>query len=176
MSKQVLAYLNTWTQSKIEQMERELDASNSNATGNLRASMDWRVRSYPGRITATLEMPDYYTFIDLGVKGTESDPGTFGNYQYKHNFASRAMIDAISQWISFKAIRVRTSNQQSTQNVLSQRKSMAFAIATSVKKKGIKGTQFYSKAINDKEFDKLASDLLDMFGDTLMAQVQGQTT
>lgn len=166
-------YLKEWSNKLIQRMESDLDAdkprrggesSNSNATGNLRASMDWKIITLPNQVIARLQMADYYAYIDLGVAGTESGSGSF---QFKKNTVHPDMVDSIAEWISYKAIRVRTSNEQSTQSVLKQRQSMANGIAVNVKKFGISATGFFSNNINPTEIKKLTDDLLQNYATQL---------
>lgn len=169
MANPILNYLQQWSDTITKKMENDLDRTNSNASGNLRAFTKWKVITLPNQVIARLQMPDYYAYIDLGVAGTESGSGAF---QFKKNTVHPDMVNSIAEWISYKAIRVRTSNEQSTQSVLKQRQSMAYGIAVNVKKHGIKATGFFSNNINPTEIKKLTDDLLQNFATELRFKLQ----
>jgi len=101
-------------------------------------------------------LPDYYVFIDLGVRGVQNKVKTFGSYAFKNLFVGRKMLSSIEDWITRKGIKVR-QGKEPLKNVLDRRKSIAFAIARSVKKKGIEGTLFYTSVFTEASLQVLAS-------------------
>jgi len=101
-------------------------------------------------------LPDYYVFIDLGVKGVQNKSKTFGSYAFKNLFVGRKMLASIEDWISRKGIKVRQSTE-SLKNVKDRKKSIAYAIARSVKRKGIEGTLFYSSVFTEGKLQELAA-------------------
>ena len=100
-------------------------------------------------------LPDYSVFIDLGVRGVQNKSKTFGSYAFKNLFVGYKMLSSIEDWISRKGIKVR-QGKEPLKNVLDRRKNIAFAIARSVKKKGIEGTLFYSSVFTEAHLQVLA--------------------
>jgi hypothetical protein len=103
-----------------------------------------------------IEINSNYKFIDQGVKGVQSGKG---KYQFKTIHPSRKMMKAILKWAKTRALGGKTKykavSKQERKNkrinkIVSnakKRESMAYGMATNIKKKGIKPTYFFSKAI-----------------------------
>lgn len=90
------------------------------ATKNLRSSIDTTDAINIGNgVQVSVVMPDYWKYAEDGRR-----PG------------KRPPIAELEEWISAKGIQVRKSSQQSTQSVLQARKSLAYAIASKIAKKG----------------------------------------
>lgn len=112
-------------------------------------------------------MPEYGLFLDKGVKGLE---GGTGEYSFKKRKPGRAMVASIKQWLTRRGGRSdkyapkskgMRKDQAIGKRVAKAAKkdkldSLAWAIATNVKKKGIKPTYFFTKAMKatEKEFRK----------------------
>lgn len=86
-------------------------------------------------------------------------------------------IKAIEEWITAKGIQVRKSRTQSTKSVLAARKSMAFAIARSIAKKGTikrfghKGSGFVKDVINSRQMKLMAEYFAEQTGKQLLIYV-----
>jgi len=169
-AKDIKEYLIDWTNQKRQEMEAVLDSKGSNATGNLRASLNWRVRVFPNSIECVLEAADYWAYIDMGVEGVESGQ-SLGGFKFKTIFPNRKMIASIQEWIAYKAIPIRESAEQSTDSVIDKAKKVAAAISVGVKKKGIKATMFFSDNINEPIFNELAEDMLLNYGRHIFKQL-----
>lgn len=98
----------------------------------------------------------YYDFINKGVKGVQS--GTPNSpYAFKNLGVSRSFQNNISAWIKRNNIKgdvsitKRQSKRQSLSKMVSQstrQKSLAYVVARSIKKKGLKKTGFFDSAVN----------------------------
>lgn len=169
-AKAIQNFLIDWTNSKRLLMEQRLDDRNSNATGNLRASLEWRVRVTPTSIECILEAADYWAYIDMGVKGVESGESR-GGFQFKTIFPNRKMIDSLQKWIAFKGIPIRQSETQSTQSVIAQARKAAGGMSVNIKKRGITATMFFSDNINQQAFEDLTQAVMDQYGKEVFMQL-----
>lgn len=98
----------------------------------------------------------YYDFVNKGVKGVKS--GTpVSPYSFKNLRVSRKFEENISSWIKRNnvkgdvAITKRQAKRQSLSNMktqATQKKSLAYIIALSIKKKGLKKTGFFDNAVD----------------------------
>jgi hypothetical protein len=137
----------------IQFAQNNLNVSNSNASGALSASLiaDEPVLS-DGTLIIDVRMSFYGAFVNSGVKGLRSGSSTAG-YFFRTELPSFNMVKAIQQWIDRGKISVRTvtkyrahgRNEKKNRSIAQI--SSAFAIARSIKQKGIKPTGFMDKAI-----------------------------
>lgn len=111
-----------------------------------------------------IEILKTYKFLDLGVKGYVSGKG---KYQFKKPGWGKGkrtgkgkvspMVLAILKWMrkrsissKYKAISKNEKKNQRIKKMVSSAdslKSLAYAVATNIKKKGIKPTYFFTKAV-----------------------------
>lgn len=95
----------------------------------------------------------YYDFVNKGVKGTKSGPNSI--YKFKSKYPSRAMVNAIKEWIDTNKIAGKKDDQKFNRSALQIKRdrltkvdnSLAYAIATNIKQKGISQTRFFDEAI-----------------------------
>jgi hypothetical protein len=94
----------------------------------------------------------YYDFINSGVNGVELKNG--GKYSYKNLKVSPEFIKSIMQWKKFNVkanknedqVKGKSKLQKKRQSLEDKKKSSAYAIAISIKKKGIKPILFFDKS------------------------------
>ena len=148
-------------QSTVDQLRKNLEGYDSFASGRLAQSIDMRPTVDKGVLTLTLYMEDYWKFINDGVKGTQNERG--GNSPYSFKTTSKSIPQrGISEWITEKGINVSgiASHYKNKKGVLVQRKkklstleankTLAFAIARTTHKKGIKPRPFVSDLIDEQ--------------------------
>lgn len=130
-----------------------LRKSNSVASGTLESTMSMTEPTVEGKkISIGIMLQDYWKFVDGGVKGVERGSG---KYQFKTKFASKKMAKAIEGWLTHarsstsnvKVSYKKTERKRKSITTLPNKKSISYAVATSIKKKGIKPTNFMAKAI-----------------------------
>lgn len=143
-------FLLEWAQGRIDAMVKDAPK----ATGALSQSIAPEFQA--GKLTITMD--EYWNFQDQGVDGIERKFGS--PYSFKHLKPSRKMVDAIVQgkWMASKGMSLR-ENQTIEQ--------AAWAIATSVKKKGIEPTRFFSNNMTDEIINQLTTELADRFGEAI---------
>ena len=112
----------------------------------------------------------YYDYVNKGVKGTVGGPSS--EYTFNNKFPNRAMAASIFSWMNKRRKMARnddqkynlSATQKKNKKVLkmvsetTRAKSLAYAVAVNIKKKGIKRTGFFDKAVKKQfgsEFSKL---------------------
>lgn len=127
------------------------------ATGDTASSMKAVNLDLTGTKTSIeVQILSTYKFLDQGVKGTK---GGTGKYQFKNNFVGKKMHSAIKKWIKKRGLggkikykAVSTAEQKNKNlNKLGSADSIAYAVATNIKKKGIKPTKFFTNAVKATE-------------------------
>lgn len=168
---QVAEIVEAWTQEVFDQIQdnaRKDFRSKSNALAQSATVIPANVIAT--HITYQILIDDYYRFIDEGVKGYKSSylKSRSSRYKFQNRYVGRKMLNAISRWIknagiaSFKKPQGGRITQ--LRSVAQQKNSMAWAIATSIKKKGIEATGFFTKAVSDKKIIELETRLTDAMG------------
>lgn len=102
-----------------------------------------------GAVQLDIEALDYYDFLNKGVKGTK---GGSGKYAFKSAYPSDKMVKAIAAWIGragLSTFNVKKSvSKLEKKNKSISKIDRAYAVARSIKMKGIKKTGYLDKAIN----------------------------
>lgn len=136
----------------IEAAQQNLISSNSNASGNLSASLTALDPEVNGTVfSVDVVMAFYGQFINRGVKGTKSGAG---QYSFKNDYPSESMVKSILEYIkraqistqSVKKYSAAGSNEAKNKSISEQ--SRAYAMARSIKQHGIQATGFMDKAID----------------------------
>lgn len=149
-----------------------LERNGNTATGETATSMKARDIVVQGtNYELDIEIASTYKFLNDGVKGVES--GT-GKYSFKTKRVSKKMAKAILRWlkvrslsgkVKYKAISKNEGKNKRIHKVVSEaknREALSYAVATNIKKRGIKPTKFFTKAIETakREQKKLFADAL----------------
>jgi hypothetical protein len=118
----------------------------------------------------TLSLPGYNVYVEYGVKGTEAVPAGAENspFQYKNNGASADMISSLRQWAGRKGIEAKLRNTplQATNKrkrlktaVPDLQTGLAFAMATTIKKRGLSPKKILEQTLTDERLQTLADDI-----------------
>jgi len=144
----------------ITQAQKNLDKSGSVTSGELADSMTAEDIEINGtKMSIDVKILDRYDFLNSGVKGVES--GT-GKYSFKTKRPSIKMKNSIKSWLKtrgrralkYKAISKTERKDKSIAKMRSEadtQEGLAWAVATSIKKKGIKATKFFTNAVKATE-------------------------
>lgn len=150
----------------ITEARGNMDKNGNTATGQTASSMKaGPLQTNASKLQVDISIDSTYKFLDQGVKGWESGKG---KYQFKKpNWGRKKgkaggkkvspMVLSILKWVrkrgvatKYKAIsKTEVKNQRIKRMVKESNnlKGMAYAISTNIKKKGIKPTKFFTKAI-----------------------------
>ena len=149
----------------IDDANNNLNATNSNASGELSKSLQALPPvASPGKLRVDIEMLFYGQFVNAGVKGLQSGSSTAG-YAFKTPYPSEGMVAAIQDWVDRGKISTRTvkaskayGRHETKQQSIAD--TAAWPIAFIIKQKGLKPTGFLDKAektTTDKVEQRLGS-------------------
>ena len=134
-----------------------------------------------------LYMPDYYAYLDEGVKGTgrwtnpkiQAGPNKGKQKTIKQNTGRWSFKDkpppiaSMRAYMKSRAIVGDTvRGQRGTSNSQKQLNAIAGAMAKSIQQQGIKQTNFYSDVVNDELFKEFEQLILDELGVQILVQFE----
>lgn len=135
--------------------EHELDVKNAIDTNQLAESIQFDEVEFMGGVySIDISVLDYYKFVNKGVKGLNNGiNGAQSPFSFKNIGVSKAFMISIRKWVIRHALKARVKPAK-THPLGAEKKAvfkdtsnaMAYAIATSIKKKGLKATNFWDKA------------------------------
>lgn len=143
-----------------------------NTSGALSDSLNYFVEQVDTGVNSFLEMEDYGDFVDkgvLGVGGTKADGTRWkkksvvkyrGEIKYKYK-DKRPPLIALNGWTIRRGLAPRSSGGQ-----FQSRRSLLFAIATSIYHTGLETTFFYSAPF-DKYFAKFPDQVAEAYANDL---------
>jgi len=133
-------------------------------SGHLLSTLDYTVyKDSKGRRTIRFFSAPYGEFIEKGVRGTEGRrtyinmQGQRRNSPYKYT-NKMPPVDTLAQWVKAKGMKGRDAKGK----FISHR-SLAFAIAKKIQKKGIKATSHYTQPIS-YSMKRFKKEMLQNFG------------
>jgi len=105
------------------------------------------------------EASKYYDFVNKGVKGTKNEKADNKTpYAFKGN-KKAVPVSSIEKWLSYnklKSVSVKKYTKLGTEaKAIEGKKSLAFLIARSIHRKGLKSTRYFDRAVAqifNKEF------------------------
>jgi hypothetical protein len=133
--------------------KRNLTNKQKNSSKKLYNSIKGNVKAMPNSFSMEFTMEDYGVFQDAGVSGTKKKYNT--PYSYKSKMPP---VKAFDKWIVRKGLAPRKSGGQFT-----SRKSLAFLIARSVFRNGIKPSLFFTKPF-EAAYKNLPQELVEAYG------------
>lgn len=144
----------------VELMQKNLITANAIASGLLSESIEvGEPYMEAGVIQVDIYMNFYGRFINSGVRGTK---GGTGLYQFKFDEPGKKMIAAIDAWLQQGKLKVRSVKKykgygrNERKNKTLAKLDSAYAVAKSIKMKGIKPRGFLDKALLsiERQFSK----------------------
>jgi hypothetical protein len=142
---ELIQFLNTYGEQVVAEMRTRLRNDGKVASEALYDSIRHIVTNNPqDGIQLNFELLDYYIFVDKGINGVQRNVGS--PYSFKYAKPSRKMARAIGQWRKIKGVQANE-----------------WAIATNIKKRGIRPTQFFSISTRRRQkfLEKKVTELLD---------------
>lgn len=132
--------------------KRNLTNKQKNSSKKLYNSIQGKVKANPNSFELEFSMEDYGVFQDAGVSGTKKKYNT--PYSYKSKMPP---VKAFDKWLVRKGIAPREKGK------FASRKSLAFLIARSVYRNGIKPSLFFTKPF-EAAYKNLPQELIDKYG------------
>lgn len=150
--KEVIAnILAEWTQELIDDMTRDLQEKTRSKANQLAQSIlpDFVVSNTD--ITMNLYIADYYKFVDEGVSGIDQ-PVSGSPFSFKFRRPGKKFAKQISGWIAQASVPDRTRKGDFDKDKPSP---LAYAIAGSIKKRGLQPKLFFKNNLNQDRIDDL---------------------
>jgi hypothetical protein len=132
--------------------KRNLTNKQKNSSKKLYNSIQGKVKANPNSFELEFSMEDYGIYQDAGVSGTKKKYNT--PYSYKSKMPP---VKAFDKWLVKKGIAPRDKGK------FTSRKSLAFLIARSVYRNGIKPSLFFTKPF-EAAYKNLPQELIDKYG------------
>ena len=132
--------------------KRNLTNKQKNSSKKLYNSIQGKVKANPNSFELEFSMEDYGVYQDAGVSGTRKKYNT--PYSYKSKMPP---VKAFDKWLVRKGIAPRDKGK------FTSRKSLAFLIARSVYRNGIKPSLFFTKPF-EAAYKNLPQELIDKYG------------
>ncbi len=124
-----------------------------NVSGKGSRSIDSDLQIFDNSFSLSFLMEEYMEYQDKGVSGTERKFNTPFSYKNK-----KPPIKAFDKWVIRRGLAGRDSSGRFV-----SRRSLKFAIANYIFRKGIKPSLFFTKAF-EKEFANLPQELVEAYG------------
>lgn len=139
----------------ITAAQKNLNKSKSIASGDIN-DIRMQFTKFGTTYTISLGYPKsepaskYWDFINKGVKGTKNIKAD-GNTPYKFNSGKKAIpISAAQKWLGYNKLKVTAVKPYKKLGVetkaLDSKKSLAYVLARSVHRKGIRSTHYFDNA------------------------------
>lgn len=129
------------------------------SSGKLYDSIDYNLNVYLNSFSLEFYMEDYGTFMDLGVKGSKSTYPESRNSPYKYSGRFKMINPAsLDKWLIKKSLAPRDESGR-----FIERKNLKYMIATSIYRKGLKGSRFFTGAF-EEEFKNIDQQVQEAFG------------
>lgn len=150
--KEVIAnILAEWTQDLIDDMTRDLQARTKSKSNALAQSIEPEYIVTSTGITMQLYIADYYQFVDEGVSGVEK-PISGSPFSFKFKRPGKKFAQQIQGWIADASVPDNTRKGAFDK---SKPSPLSYAIATSIKKRGLKPKLFFKANLTQDRIQKL---------------------
>ncbi len=122
------------------------------------------------------EQDKYYRFINKGVLGTTNEKAD-QNTPYKFDKANKYVnIGAVEKWLSYnklKTVAVKKYTKLGVESkAIESKKSLAFVIARSIHKKGLRSTYYFDRAISQIFNKDFIADVALAIGGDVQIQIK----
>lgn len=129
----------------------------------------------------------YYDFVNKGVKGTRSGTPADSSYSFRSDMPGPSMTSAIAGWYRRHASYGRKETQKKNLSAVQRKRkklskmvdankrlrSLAFATAVNIKRRGLKKTGFFDKAIQSSFGPDFVKALAKITGKEIAINIKG---
>lgn len=134
-----------------------------------------QVKEFVDKWIIQIYMPNYYAYIDEGVRGWQNEKKNTGKFQFKKNGKPIPMKVIrrfmMNRGIVYKGYRGDKKKPKSKQTVNDKLNQLAWIIGRSIKKKGTEGVPFYSSVINEDFLKSFQTNFLDIYGEKVLDEL-----
>lgn len=159
-------------------------------TGRLESDLTYEMEQNGSIISVSIGYPSsspaskYYDFVNKGVKGVKSGSPN-SQYKFKTVFPSKKMVANISDWVKRHNLRDKYEGavnktklgkkRASIKKLASQakkQKTLAWVIASGVKRKGIKRSLFFDNAVTKVFGQEFTNSLSTIIGANVVVNIK----
>jgi hypothetical protein len=129
------------------------------------------------RVNTIGNSPNYYDFVDKGVRGVKYNKAPQSKYKFKNLGTPPAMINSFKKWVASAGIKnvdtTKTSFKgKKRQTALSEQEKVAKTLAVRTKIGGIKPVNFIAQANNTIRNNELRKQLIEGLGVTIRINIK----
>jgi len=163
-------YLKSYGKYIVRQAKQILSQKGKNVTGKLSKSLKYKIVKSKDGYDIKFLASKYAAFVNKGVSGTQGrrtyidKDGKRKTSPFK--FKKQPPSSAIEGWIGSKGIKGRDRKGR-----FITRKSLAFLIARSIKRKGIPAASFYTQPLS-YSFNKFKKDMMQHFKTDILNEIK----
>lgn len=144
--------LNEYAEKFLLNLEKAMNESRVTASGNLIDKTRYEIVEENG-VTFRILMPEYYDYVNKGVKGVRSSKNAPGSpYQFKNYGMSQEGRNSLMKWMSsgkYKISNVRKPIGFEKKNKKISKNTDLETLIYNIKKYGIKKRGFFDKAVKE---------------------------
>ena len=169
----------------LDTASENLEKANSISTGNLNESLDYDITRTADGYRIDFKALDYFKFVDKGVRGAAtSKKNSTSPYRFRSIMPSKSHITAIEKWIVINRLTAKARDVKKYGSIgrerkaipaTQSRKTLAFLIARSIKREGLKATNFWTSAF-DKTFQDFGQQMTKALGRTITVSLEQMKT
>lgn len=118
----------------VSRLAQGLTESNSDASGELKESIEFKVKATAKKIELDIIMLDYWGAVDEGRKAGKQPP-----------------IDKIKEWLTYPNVKSKLGSSDSLSSTdIAKTNSLAYMIARKIGREGTKGNNFATDVFDSK--------------------------
>jgi|19_taG_2_1085344.scaffolds.fasta_scaffold00098_8 hypothetical protein len=145
--KKVTEALNESATLVVSELGKNLDESNTHASGSLSKSIKYKMFTRGNKIGYDITMNDYYEAVDKGRGPTKNN----GNGALRRN---------IEKWLTYPNVKAKLKGGNDSD--FKNPQGLAYVIARKIHEKGTEGNDFFTDVVDDSQFiRRLNNDILD---------------
>jgi hypothetical protein len=170
------ALLAGFAQLLIDEMQKNLDEKNKNASSVLRQSISLTI----GENEVSISMEDYWKYVDKGVQGNGKGKKRLKGIGSPYKFTNKMPpVSALKKYIMNKGISIQGYSDKKRSLRAGIRKTpnnpldtAAFLMARSIQQHGIEASNFYTDVVNPKAFTQLVRRAEKVLGQQVIFEIR----
>lgn len=159
INKVIIEVLTRWGLDVVNDMKAEIDnvvTHDGGQSSALSGSVNYKVINKGGEISWLLTMNPYWKYVEGGRRAGKKPPPSASIKEWiKQKESLKANIDKILGRVTVSKKKTALSKGTKSMSFDNKLNSLAFMIARSIGKKGIKPKPFFNKVINEARINEL---------------------